>query len=101
MLAPEAAGFPTIAFRIARWTWVQNSYLITSNGPAKKNLNLLTDGTFHNFSLITHAFTDNINHLKERAILYENIVNELGCKTIKRGRGVACKMSERFVFINK
>jgi hypothetical protein len=24
-----------------------------------------------------------------------------GCKTIKRGRGVACKLSERFVFINK
>jgi|688.fasta_scaffold2303902_1 hypothetical protein len=79
MLAPEAAGFSTIAFRIARWAWVQNSYLITSNGPAKKgNLNIFSVGTYHNFSLITHAFTNDVEHLKERAILYENIVNEMG-----------------------
>ena len=97
-MAPEAASFPTIAFRIARWIWVQNSYLITSNGPAKKgNLNLLTDGTFHNFSLITHAFTDNVEELKKRSIIYENIVREIGCRSIKRGRGVECELSGRFV----
>jgi hypothetical protein len=100
MLQPEAAGFPTIAFRIAKWLWTQNSYLITSNGPAKKgNLNLLTDGTFHNFSLITHAFTDDVENLKKRTLLYEDIVKELECKSIKRGKGsFQCELSGRFVY---
>jgi hypothetical protein len=100
MLQPEAAGLPTIAFIIAKWLWTQNSYLITSNGPAKKgNLNLLTDGTFHNFSLITHAFTDNVEHLKQRTLSYEDIVKELECKSIKRGKGsFQCELSGRFVY---
>lgn len=93
LFAPEAAAMPTVAFRISTWLWTQNSYLITENGAAKKgNLNSIADGTFHNFTLITHAFTDNIQHLKQRAQYYEDIVKELNCKGIKRGRGVQCEM---------
>ena len=94
MLRPDAVALPTVAFRIASWLW-RNAYLITKNGPATRgNLNSIADGTFHNFSLITHAFTDNLVHLRERSQYYEDIVAELKCKGIKRGRGVSCELSE-------
>ncbi len=79
---------------MASWIWTKNSFVITANGPAKRgNLNSLVDGTFHNFTLITQAFTGNVQSLKERAQYYEDIVNELGCSRIKRGRGVECELS--------
>jgi hypothetical protein len=71
--------------------------LITINGTAKQgNLNLIADGTYHNFSLITHSFTDNIEHLKERTKFYEELVSELGCLGIKRGRGLTCEIKNGF-----
>ena len=91
--SPEAAAFPTIAFQIASWIWSKNAFLILTNSTAKQgDLSLIADGTYHKFSLITHSFTDNIEHLKERTTFYEDIVRELGCLDIKRGRGVTCEI---------
>jgi hypothetical protein len=62
---PEAAALPSVGFKIATWIWTKNSYVLTQNKPAiKGNLNDLADGTFHNFTLITHSLTQNIQNLK-------------------------------------
>lgn len=67
--------------------------MITNNQPAKKgSLNSLADGTFHNFTLLTHSLTTNVQNLKERAQFYEDGVNELKCRAIKRGKGVGCSI---------
>lgn len=88
--------FPSIAFRIAAWIWSQNSLLITENAtPKKGNLNLLADGTFHNFSLISHALTQSKPEYMERADYYDKAVAALSCKGIKRGQGVSCDIKSQ------
>ena len=87
---------PSVGFKIATWIWTKNSYVITENKPAKKgNLNDLADGTFHNFTLITHSLTQNIQYLKDRANRYEEIVRILKCSSIKRGRGIECEFGSK------
>jgi hypothetical protein len=88
--SPEAAAFPAIAFKLASVIWTKNMDLL------KTNFGTITDGTFHSFCLITHRFTNNAEDLKKRAIYYEDLVQELSCLDIKRGRGVQCELKNRF-----
>ena len=50
----------------------------------------MVDGTFHNFTLLTHALTNDLSKLKERANLNEIILNELKYPSMKRGQGTEC-----------
>jgi hypothetical protein len=91
LVNPEVAGFPVNALKIASWFWKENAYVVLRNErPAKQNLKILADGTFHNFTMLTYALTGKINKLKERGLLYEKAVDALQCVRIKRGRGAEC-----------
>jgi hypothetical protein len=98
-LEPEAAAFPSIAFKIAVWIWTRNAYIINENKPAKKgNLNLLADGTFHNFTLLTHSLTTSVDNLKSRSKSNDAAILALKCTALKRGRGVDCEFGAKFGF---
>lgn len=94
---PERAALPSVAFKIASWFWLNNAYLITSNSkPTKGNLNLLADGTFHNFTLLNHAISTSLKSIKERTMYYEKAIEEIpNCKSIKKGSGISCKIGDR------
>jgi hypothetical protein len=88
---PELAAFPSLAFKLASWFWNENAFIINSNGVAKKgNLNDLCDGTFHNFTLLAHATTNNLQQVKERAIFNDLVLNEMEKPEMKRGQGIEC-----------
>jgi hypothetical protein len=92
---PENVSLPSLAFPLASWFWNENAYVIENNNPAlKKSLNTLVDGTFHNFTMLTYSLTNSLQALKERAEYYEAAVEELGCRAIKRGRGISCELGE-------
>ncbi len=94
MTNPEKVALPSVAFKVAVWIW-KNSYLIKSKkSPIRGSLNELIDGTFHNFTLLTHSLTDNIQSLIDRANFNDRILSELRFATIKRGRGVECSVNE-------
>ena len=88
--SPEAAALPSIAFKLASVMWTKNMDLL------KTNFGAIKEGTFHSFCLITHMLTNNAEDLKKRAIYYEDLVQELGCIDIKRGRGIECELKKRF-----
>jgi hypothetical protein len=91
---PERAAFPSVAFKLGSWFWNENAFIITSNGVSSRgNLNDLVDGTFHNFSLLTHSLTNDLQKLKERAIINDLILNELEKPAMKRGQGIECEIS--------
>lgn len=94
---PEQAAFPSIAFRIASWFWRENAYLILGTGRAQKgDLSRLVDGTFLNFTHLTHALTNNLQALKDRAEFNDLALSELKVTSMKRGQGVDCMIgSER------
>jgi hypothetical protein len=53
----------------------------------------LVDGTFHNFTLLTHALTNDLTKLKERANFNELVLIEINYPSLKRGKGIACRIS--------
>ena len=78
---------------IANWFWTENAFIIKKNEPAiKGNLNELADGTFHNFTLLTHSLTSDLEKLKDRATINEIILNELKYPSMKRGQGIQCNI---------
>ena len=93
MQYPEKAVFPWVAFKIASWYWSQNADLINSNQePRKGNFNELVDGTWLNFTLLTHSLTPDLSKLKERANLNDLVLNELEYVPLMRGQGVECQI---------
>jgi uncharacterized protein YegL len=93
---PERAAFPSVAFKLAAWFWRENAYVIKTNQRAEKgNLNELVDGTFHNFTLLTHSLTNNLQNLKDRANFNDEVLKELKTSSLKRGQGVGCEISSR------
>ena len=90
---PEWAAFPSVAFKLASWFWNENAFIILNEKPALKgNLNTLVDGTFLNFSLLTHSLTNDLQKLKERATINDLILSELEQPTMKRGQGIECEV---------
>ena len=74
--------------------WRENSYIIKSDQPAEKgDLNDLVDGTFLNFTLLTHSLTNDLSKLKERASFNDLVLNELDYPPLKRGNGIECKFN--------
>lgn len=70
--------------------------IITENAPSKKgNLNLLADGTFQNFAMITHTISQSEAEFMERAAYYDKSTKVLSCKDIKRGQGAACAVKSQ------
>ena len=58
---PEYAVFPSNAFKIAAWFWKSNAFVVKSTSISKKeSLNNLVDGTFFNFTMLTHSLTNNL-----------------------------------------
>ena len=53
----------------------------------------MVDGTFHNFTLLTHALTNDLTKLKERANFNELVLIEIKYPSMKRGKGIECKIS--------
>ena len=88
---PEYAVFPSNAFKIAAWFWKSNAFVVKSTSISKKeSLNNLVDGTFFNFTMLTHSLTNNIQSLKQRAELNDLILKELNYNALKRGQGIQC-----------
>ncbi len=88
---PEYAVFPSNAFKIAAWFWKSNAYVVKSTSISKKeSLNNLVDGTFFNFTMLTHSLTNNLQSLKQRAELNDLILKELNYNALKRGQGIKC-----------
>ena len=91
---PEFAAFPSYAFKLGAWFWTNNSFVVTSTNLAQKaSLNILVDGTFFNYSMLTHSLTSNLQSLKQRANLNEFILREINNLTLKRGQGISCNIS--------
>jgi predicted chitinase len=85
---PERVAFPSIAFKVGAWFWDKNAYVIKSDKPAiKESLSILADGTFLNFTHMTHSLTNNLNSLAQRANVNDLIIKELNQTNIKRGQG--------------
>ncbi len=86
------AAFPSNAFKLAAWFWKQNAYVIKSLNPAKKeSLNNLVDSSFFSYTMLTHSLTNNLQSLKQRANLNEQILNMLNSSNkMKRGQGIGC-----------
>lgn len=90
------AAFPSIAFRLSAWFWKENAYVILTNQKAQKgDLNQLVDGTFLNFTHLTHALTNNLQSLKDRANFNDLVLTELKATSMKRGRGVECEIGNK------
>ena len=78
---------------MATWFWTENAFIIRSNQSSTKgSLNELADGTYHNFTLLTHSLTNDLGKLKERATINEIILNEMKYTSMKRGQGVRCNI---------
>lgn len=93
---PERAAFPSVAFKLAAWFWKENAYVIKNNQPAQKgDLNQLADGTFHNFTLLTHALSNNLQNIKNRADFNDQVLDELKSSNMKRGQGVSCQIDQK------
>ena len=56
-------------------------------------MNELADGTFHNFTLLTHGLTNDLTKLKDRANFNDIVLKEMNYPSLKRGRGIECKIS--------
>ena len=90
---PEKAAFPSLAFKIAAWFWTKNAFIILSKEKALRgSLNVLVDGTFHNFTLLTHSLTNNLQKLIDRANFNDLVLAELDRPAMKRGSGVICEI---------
>ena len=73
---------------MASWYWNENSYLIKENDDLYKgNMNELVDGTFFNFTMLTHGLTTDVTNLKDRALFNDLVLSELKYPTLKTGRG--------------
>ena len=95
-MEPEAVAFPSVAFPLAAWFWNSNAYPVTrANMPVTEptDLNQLADGSFMGFTQITHALTNQLSSLKERAALNEDILQEIGFAPLTRGSGDQCKLT--------
>lgn len=92
---PEQAAFPSIAFRLATWFWRENAYVILTDDRAfKGDLSQLVDGTFVNFTHLTHALTNNLQSLKDRAEFNDRVLVELKQTSMKRGQGIECSIGD-------
>lgn len=94
-LEPERVAYPSVAFPLAAWFWQSNAYPVTrANEPVTKptDLNQLADGSFLGFTQITHALTNQLSSLKERAALNEDILQEIGFAPLARGSGDQCTL---------
>ena len=95
VLNPEYAVLPSYAFKIAAWFWIENAYVVKSTSlSSKESLNILVDGTFFNYTMLTNSLTNNLQSLKQRASLNDLILNELKYGTLKRGQGISCSIGE-------
>jgi len=95
VINPEYAVFPSYAFKIAAWFWNENAYIVQSTSLSRKeSLNILVDGTFFNFTMLTNSLTNNLQSLKQRAAINDLILNELNYGTLKRGQGISCSAGE-------
>lgn len=91
----EQAAFPSSAFRLASWFWRENAYLIVNNQKAQKgDLSQLADGTFLNFTHLTHVLTNNLQALKDRAEFNDLVLAELKVTSMKRGQGIECQIND-------
>lgn len=95
VLRPEYAAFPSYAFKIAAWFWTSNAYVVQSTSLSRKeSLNILADGTFFNYTMLTNSLTNNLQSLKQRADINDLILKELSYSTLKRGQGILCSRGE-------
>lgn len=93
---PEKAAFPSVAFKIAAWYWLNNAFIIKSNeAPKKGSLNELADGTYHSFSLLVYSLTSDPFALLQRLEINDRILNEMRFRPIKKGRGVNCVLDDQ------
>lgn len=58
----------------------------------KGDLSQLVDGTFLNFTHLTHALTNNLQALKDRAEFNDRVLVDLKVTRMKRGQGVECSI---------
>ena len=94
LLNPELAAFPSSAFKIAAWFWKSNAYIVKSTAmPLKGSLNELVDGSYHNFTLITHSLTEKLNEYSTRVRLNDMLLEALNSRPLKRGKGINCIFS--------
>ncbi len=77
---PEMAAFPSIASKIAVWYW-------TSRSP---NLNIIADGTFYNYSIITQKINGQIRGLLDRTNYLLRAMAQFGCGELVKGHGSNC-----------
>jgi collagen type VI alpha len=92
---PEKAAFPSYAFKIGAWIWSENIPILKTNQTALKgDANQLADGTFHSFTLLTHALTTDLSELKERANFLDFVLLELNYPSLKRGNGISCNIGQ-------
>jgi hypothetical protein len=92
---PETVAYPSVAFPLAAWFWNSNAYPVTrADEPVTSptDLNQLADGSFMGFTQITHALTDKLSSLKERAAFNEDILQEIGFAPLVRGSGDNCTL---------
>lgn len=96
MKTPEKAAFPSIAFKIAAWYWLNNAYVTKSNETSiKGSLNQLADGTYHSFSLLAYSLINDLSDLLKRLEINDNILKELNGRPLKKGRGVNCVLNNQ------
>lgn len=95
---PEDVVYPSVAFRVAAWFWANNAYVIKDNTQSSKDsLNTLADGTFHNYALLTYSLTPNLQKLKSRTQIYEQISQALNHTDVfQRGQGIITLISFQF-----
>ncbi|CAF0813157.1 unnamed protein product, partial [Brachionus calyciflorus] len=91
---PEKAAFPSVAFKIAAWFWLNNVDLVSesSRPPIQGPINDLIDGTYLNFALLTNYFTlDSISFLN-RLEINDMILVALNFRPLKKSRGLKCML---------
>lgn len=87
---PERLVFPSTAFKVAAWLWKNSPVLNSKQDPVRGDLNQLVDGTFHNFVMLTTAFTNQVDDLINRVKLNDQVLSGLNYTRLKRGEGIAC-----------
>lgn len=87
---PTAMIFPKTAFKVAAWQWVNWPRPIDRE---PVNLIPLTDGTFHNFALLTHYLNSSLDQLKLRSSFNDLVLSEMSYTSMKRGQDVECQIN--------
>ncbi|CAF0917121.1 unnamed protein product [Brachionus calyciflorus] len=91
---PEKAAFPSVAFKIAAWIWLNNVELInqTSQSPIKGPLNDLIDGTYLNYALLTNYLTYDPKSFLTRLEINDMMLKALNFRPLKKSRGLECML---------